>query len=200
MNAMKKLSTLILGSLCASTLFFSCSADASLVEETTALNSTTTLTTAADISSADLVGTWKIESMTSDVGVDFNQDQNFDTNILLESACFDNMYFTFEEDGDVHTTQARLFFDAEGNFICSEKDYSATYEVVNQDELKINFVVNGVSYSEVKTISLTSDGAREYLNISLTSSETDAAVYVSDDPGTTVASDINRIDFRYIKQ
>ena len=137
--------------------------------------------------------------MVSDVAVDFNQDGDFNTNILTESDCFNNMYFTFDSNGDVQTTQARLYFDAQGNFSCSEKNYTATYSV-NQNELTVNFVVGGVPYTEVKQISITSDGTNEYLNITLTSTETDAAVYVANDPGNTVASDINQIDFTYIKQ
>lgn len=199
-TAMKKNIITFSGSLCASVLLlFSCSPDAAVTEETNALDSNTSLNATAGIATADLIGTWNLHSMEADVAVDFNQDGNSSTNILSESSCFDNMYFTFEEDGDVLTTQARLYFGADGNFTCSEKSYSATYEV-NQNELTVNFVVNGVAYTEVKTISMTNDGTNDYLIVSLTSVETDAAVYVANDPGNTVASNINKIEFTYIKQ
>ena len=188
----------LFGSLCASLFSFSCSADANLPEQTNALNSSTTLATSTEITAVDLVGTWKIQTMVSDVAVDFNQDGDFNTNILTESDCFNNMYFTFEANGNVLTTQARLYFDVQGNFSCSEKSYTATYEV-NQNELKVNFVVNGVSYTEVKSISMTSDGTNDYLNVSLTSFETDSAVYVTEDDGDNVASKIEKIDFSYIR-
>ena len=198
-TAMKKFSTLFFGSLCASVLFFSCSPDATVIEDANALDSSASMTTAASITSADLVGTWNLQSMNSDVAVDFNSDGAYSKDILSESGCFDNMYFTFDPDGVVYTTQARLYFDPAGNFNCSEKSYTATYSV-DQNDLTVNFVVSGVAYTEVKQISITSDGTNEYLNVTLTSTETDAAVYVANDPGNTVASEINQIDFTYIKQ
>ena len=60
---MKNYSLIFLGSLCASFLFLSCSADNDYTEQTTALNSNASLTTStAEITSADLVGTWKIQT------------------------------------------------------------------------------------------------------------------------------------------
>lgn len=197
-TAMKKQLIFFIGSLCAS-LLLSCSTDAIETRDMNSLNSTASLTTAADITAADLVGTWRIYAMNSDVEVNFNQDTTASKDILAETDCFNQMYFTFNPDGVVHTTQARLYFNAEGDFSCSEKNYAATYQVINQNELKINFIVNGTAYSEVKTITITNNGENEFLNISLTSLETDAAVYVAKDPGNTTASKIEKIDFVYIK-
>ncbi|UJH90820.1 hypothetical protein LZ575_19105 [Antarcticibacterium sp. 1MA-6-2] len=46
---------------------------------------------------ADLVGTWKLESMISDMPVDFNDaDDVKNTNILLETNCFDGMNYVFD--------------------------------------------------------------------------------------------------------
>lgn len=168
-------------------------------DELMVLNATgTEQVSSADISSGDLTGTWRIYSMSADVAVDFDKDGAGSQDILSETGCFSNMYFTFNQDGSVQTTQARLYFDTSGNFTCNEKNYSATYEVTN-NQLKVFFSVDGVSYSEVKDISLSGNGIDEFLHVSLTKAETSAAVYVAPDPGNTVASEIQKIDFVYIK-
>jgi hypothetical protein len=46
-------------------------------------------------SSASLVGTWKVTSFTTGVGVDFNNDGTASTNFLTESGCYDNSNLIF---------------------------------------------------------------------------------------------------------
>lgn len=162
----------------------------------TSLNAETT-----EIAVEDLVGTWNMYSMTSSDSVDFDQNGIYTYDLLEETDCFDPMYFIFHADGSLDTRQARLFFsETSGAFTCMDSgDYVATYEL-SGDQLTVKFEVDGSSYTETKTISLVTEGNNQFLDVILTKEETDAAVYISPDPGNTVASDIQKIDMRYIKQ
>ncbi|WP_029038259.1 lipocalin family protein [Salinimicrobium xinjiangense] len=191
-------------------LLFSCSTD-EMSSDSQDLNLSGTATVQEEqILVSDLVGTWNIYSMTSvpleeggeATAVDFDQNGSFTYDLLEETDCFDAMYFTFEDTGNVQTTQSRLFFSATtGMFSCqTTKDYTATYSVEEGNILTINFKVNDVDYTETRSISRYTDNGNEFLKVTLTKEETDAAVYVSPDPGNTVASEIQKIEMIYIKQ
>ncbi len=157
----------------------------------------------ADILAADLVGTWNMYSMSSmETTVDFDQDGNRTNDLLLETDCFDPMYFVFFENGNVDTHQSRLYFSsATGMFSCQTTgDYSATYEILDGNKLSITFSIDGQQYVETRTISLFTEENNEFLKVTLTKEETNAAVYVAPDPGNTVASEIQKIEMIYLKQ
>lgn len=171
--------------------------------ENLSLNATsTTNVVSQDITAADLLGTWNMHSMTSvETTVDFDQNGQYTNNLLEETDCFDPMYFIFKESGEVATYQSRLFFNAyTGAFTChTTGNYVATY-TVEGNILTVTFIVKGVQYTETRTVSLYNENGNEYLMVTLTKGETDAAVYVADDPGNTVASEIQKIEMVYIKQ
>ncbi|MDX1472357.1 MAG: lipocalin family protein, partial [Flavobacteriaceae bacterium] len=151
----------------------------------------------------DFVGRWNMYSMTS-IGegnsVDFDQDGNFTYDLLEETDCFDPMYFLFDKEGNVTTEQARLFFNGTtGKFSCQTTgNYVATYQI-SGNYLTVTFTVDGVQYTETKTVSRYSENGIDYLKVTLTEAETNSAVYVANDPGNTVASDIKQIDMIYQK-
>ncbi len=190
-------------------LFTACSKD-NLNSDVQELNLTGTATTQeVQILASDLVGTWNMYSMTSvafqdqsAVQVDFDQNGQYTFDLLEETECFDPMYFIFNANSGVDTHQSRLFFsEATGMFSCQTTgDYSATYEIVDGNELTITFSIDGQQYVETRTISLFSKDNAEFLKVTLTKSETNAAVYVAPDPGNTVASEIQKIEMVYIKQ
>lgn len=189
-----------------SPLFIACSTD-EMSSDTQELNlSGTASVQEADIMAADLVGTWNMYSMSSmETTVDFDQDGNRTNDLLEETDCFDPMYFIFKDNGVVDTKQSRLFFSSStGMFSCQTTgDYSATYNVLNGDsgsELEITFTIDGTQYVETKSISLYTENEVEYLKVTLTKEETNAAVYVAPDPGDTVASEIQKIEMIYEKQ
>ena len=199
---MKKLFKRCVLVLLAGLVLSACTAEELGEAESLSLNATATTSVSADILPADLVGTWNMYSMESlGVNVDFNRDGVRTFNLLEENNCFDDMYFTFDIDGNVQTTQSRLFFDGNtGEFTCqTTKDYVATY-TLNGNELQVNFTVKGSNYTDSKTISRYSQNGEEFLKVSLTSYETDAAVYVANDPGNTVASEIQEIEMIYKRQ
>ncbi len=193
------LQKIILGGVGVS-LLIACSAE-SLNDEGIALNATTNTFTNQELSTNDLVGRWNMYTMTSvETTVDFDQDGNHTNDLLLETDCFDPMYFVFHESGAVDTRQARLFFSAAtGAFTCQTTgDYVAAYSV-SGNTLTVNFTVNGTEFTETRTVSRFSENGNEFLMVTLTKEETNAAVYVAKDPGNTVASAIQKIEMIYIK-
>lgn len=181
------------------TLMVACSAE-SADEELTGLNASTSTVLVQDLSMDDLVGTWNMYSMTSSDSVDFDQNGVYTYDLLEETECFDPMFFIFDNAGNIATEQARLYFSSTtGEFSCQTTgNYTATYQI-SGNELTVTFTVSGIQYTETKTISRYSENGEEFLQVTLTKQETDSAVYVSDDPGNTVASDIQQIDMVYLK-
>ncbi|WP_324720750.1 lipocalin family protein [Salinimicrobium sp. HB62] len=182
-------------------LLSACSAEKYSEIDSASLNATTTTASSQEIVSSDLVGTWNMFSMTSmETMVDFNLDGTYTNDLLEETDCFDPMYFIFMNNGIVDTRQSRLFFDSvKGDFTCyTTGDYTATYSV-SGDILTVTFTIDGVEYTETKTISIFSENGNDFLKVTLTKEETNAAVYVADDPGNTVASEIQKIEMVYIK-
>ena len=182
-------------------MLVACSAD-SINDEGLALNATTTTSTTQEITMNDLVGKWNMHSMTSlETTVDFDQDGNRTNDLLLETDCFDPMYFDFKSSGEVTTYQSRLYFsEVTGAFSCQTTgNYAATYSI-SGDQLTVTFTVDNQTYTETKSISRYSENGSEFLKVTLTKAETSSAVYVAKDPGNTVASNIQQIDIIYKKQ
>ena len=199
--AMKKSLFSFISALALGLVLTGCSAEA-ISSDMTELNVSATTIQTDVYSIADLVGSWNMHSMTSEeTTVDFDQDGNRTNDLLLETDCFDPMFFDFKSTGEVSTYQSRLFFsEVTGKFSCQTTgNYNATYEIIG-DELTVTFLVNGTEYTEKRTISLYTENGSEYLKVTLTKAETNAAVYVAKDPGNTVASDIMKIDMIYKKQ
>lgn len=193
MSAMKKFTNLVGGMmLIGITVFFQ-----SCEPETMSLNEEPITTVDATIERSSLVGRWELESMDSDVAVNLNFDESSSTDILSETRCFDNMFYTFQANGDVTTGQAKLDFGPEDDeFKCNYGEYSASYDVNDQNELEVTFEYNGSTLTETKSISLYEEGTEEFMKVTL--SEMEASAYV-DDPGTTVASEIEEIIMVYKK-
>lgn len=183
-------------------IFLSACSSEEVSADMTGLNAATTTVAAQDYSFTDLVGLWTMYSMSSlETTVDFDQNGMRTNDLLEETNCFDDMYFDFKETGVVDTRQSRLYFSAAtGMFSCqSTGDYDATY-TVSGNQLSVTFNVDGQQYTETKTIAIYTENGNEFLKVTLTNQETDSAVYVADDPGNTVASEIQKIEMIYIKQ
>lgn len=175
-------------------LFISCTTDDVLTEGTD-LNSESQIEV-TDISAGELLGKWNLHSMKADVAVDFNQDGTTNQDLLKETDCFEPMFFSFDEYGTINTNQANLYFESDGSFSCKSKEYTAEYQI-NGNQLIITFTLDGHVITDTKTVNLINEGSEEYLHVALEEHETRAYV---NDPGTTVASDIERIDLVFIKQ
>lgn len=192
---MKKIALNLFALTVAATFSMSCSTE-TIHEETSSLNATATVFEGQDIQQNQLVGTWKIVSMTSDVAVDLNADEKSSIELLDETTCFDPMYFDFNAQGVVETEQARTSFTEEAVTCDGTGVYTAAYEVSGND-LTVYVEINGDIYPLTKTIGLSSDGNGEYLHVAIEDYE--VGQFVSD-PGNTIASDIKRIEIVYKKQ
>lgn len=192
---MKKIALNLFALTVAATFSIGCSTDTAN-EEMSSLNSTATVFEGQDIQPTQLVGTWKIESMISDVAVDLNSDGTASVDILEESTCFDNLFFNFNEEGGIAAHQAKLNF-VDGEMQCnSEGDYTATY-TVSGNELSVSFQSGDSMITFTKTIGLSNDATGEYLHVAIEDYEVDELVQ---DPGNTSVSDIQRIEMIYKKQ
>lgn len=165
-------------------------------DEMTSLNSTANIFERQDIRQTDLVGTWKIESMISDVEVDLNEDGVSSTDIMNETTCFDNLFFNFNSEGGILAHQARLKF-VNGEMLCDgEGDYAAAYSVTG-NELSVTFQSGDSPITFTKTIGLSTTDGVTYLHVALEDYEVSEVVQ---DPGTTSVSSIKRIEMVYKKQ
>ena len=176
-----------------------CSADEAM--EKSSLNVTEGLNQTYDIQSEDLVGKWNLVSMTSDVEVDLDRDGDKSTEILTETGCFGDMYFTFGLDGSVVTQQAKLNFDtAEGEMQCEQGIYSdATYEV-NGNELKVGFKFDGATAYQTRSIDVYTVGEDDFLQLDLTYAE--AKQYIRDTTfvSPTGATNVKAVEMLYQRE
>ncbi|MEG9327197.1 lipocalin family protein [Salinimicrobium catena] len=192
---MKKIALNLLSLAVATTLFVGCSTD-TLTEENSSLNATATVFEGQDIQQNQLVGTWIIESMTSNIAVDLDANGSSSVDLLTETTCFDGMYFDFNAEGIVETEQGRISI-LEDRVECDGSGvYTAGYEV-SGNTLSVTAEINGQTVTLTKTIGLSSDASGEYLHVAIEDYEVEQIV---SDPGNTVASDIERIEIVYKKQ
>lgn len=166
------------------------------VDEMDSLNATASVFEGQDIKPAQLIGTWNILTMESDVAVDLNSDGVESTAILSESTCFDSMYFEFSANGTVGTQQARLSFP-NGEMVCDGDGFYTAEYTVSGNTLTVNAEIDGQPVTFTKTVGLSSDANGEYLHVALEDFEVDQFV---SDPGNTVVSDIQRIEITYKRQ
>ncbi|MBZ9728107.1 hypothetical protein LB467_00260 [Salegentibacter sp. JZCK2] len=138
----------------------SCEANQDHVAETeiSATDATATITT------EDLVGEWKLSAMNTDTVVDLNNDGVFNSNILLETDCFQDMGVVFYQGGDMTTTNSRLDFKAgetNDDFKClSGRIDSGIWDVENQDNeerLIITMTIDGDTRTHKRVLERTTN-------------------------------------------
>jgi len=188
---------LLLGML--APLLVACSSEDAAVEEFS--NEVTEgLHQSYDIQSEDLVGTWKLVSMKSkDVPVNLDLNETESNDILAETDCFKDMYFTFDIDGRVITQQARLYFETQsGAMACDAGTYNALYRV-NGNILTVDFNVKGGSFSETRTIDVYEVNNEEFLQVDLTYAEAVGYISKPDFVSPTGATSVRAISMLYKK-
>lgn len=165
--------------------------------ETMSFNEEPLTSVNATIEPGSLVGRWEIDTMRADVAVNLNFDEISSTDILSETECFYSMFYNFKENGEVATGQAKLDFGPDNDeFKCAYGEYTAHYDVNQENELEVTFTLDGTSLTQTKAIELYNEGNDEFMRVTLTDGEASAFV---DDPGTTVASEIREIIMVYKK-
>jgi len=118
----------------------------------------------ASITPEDLEGEWLLSAMETDTVVDLNNDGVFNSNILLETNCFQDMGVSFLENGNMTTTNSKLDFKAGSNnddFKClSGRTDSGSWDVenVNNDErLVITMTIDGTTRTHSRILDRTSN-------------------------------------------
>jgi len=118
----------------------------------------------ASITPEDLEGEWLLSAMETDTVVDLNNDGVFNSNILLETNCFEDMGVSFLENGNMTTTNSKLDFKAGSNnddFKClSGRTDSGSWDVenVNNDErLVITMTIDGTTRTHSRILDRTSN-------------------------------------------
>ncbi len=147
----------------------------------------------ANIQPRRLFGNWQLSEMLADIPVDLNGDGTGNTNLLLETDCFDDMRIEFFQDGTFFTENAQMDFAAgasDNEFEClSGRDDIGTWEI-NRNELILTILVDGVLYTDTKIIKLTGN------RFSFEVTEEESDIYVND-PGNTLVSDVQILELEY---
>lgn len=133
-----------------------------------------------DISSADynaqmldvfiydsqLIGEWKVEAMIADRHVDLNGDGELNNDLLLESACFEEMVYTFKGNKTftiINPTLELTQLDDKDQFNCQSPTTISGKWSIKDDILILYIRTNGPDYQEKKHLILIDD--RFYLEI-----------------------------------
>lgn len=115
-------------------LMWSCEANQDPVADT----EINTVDATATITPEDLEGEWRLSAMNTDTVVDLNNDEVYNSNILLETDCFDTMGVNFFQNSEMETSNSRLDFKAGENnddFKClSERIDTGSWDVENVDD------------------------------------------------------------------
>ena len=160
-------------------LLFSCSAEDADDLQAENLKATNLVVYNAE----DLEGTWDLYTMNSNVAVDFNGDNVANKDIMVETNCFDTMFYDFNSTGHVTATQAKLHINTTGIASCDTGVYSSPYKLEG-DMLTVSFHdKNGTLRTTTKQIKLTENN--QFLHLSL--SRFEASAYIKDDSGNSTA-------------
>lgn len=150
----------------------------------------------SDISVSQLVGYWKLSAMTADTLVDLDGDGTGNTNLLLETNCFDPMAVTFREDMTFTSVNARMDFRAgESNdkFACmGQNEVSGTWSIEG-NTLTLNAYINGVDRTHTKELTLTDN------TFSLPVYKWESDQYVTSSSEGTAVSEVLIVELEYTK-
>jgi len=122
-------------------LFFSCSGDDSPQVST--------------FSDADVIGQWVLIEINSDPAIDLGNDGTTDTNLMLQTICFDGWGLEFEANGTLTADSADIEIDpnAGATLLCTPRTDTGTY-VLNGNDVTASTTVDGVVESQTVTISI----------------------------------------------
>ncbi|CAM4249004.1 DUF5004 domain-containing protein [Gillisia limnaea] len=177
---------------CAVVLLSSCAGED--IGDLNAKSTSATIVT-ANIEYTDLVGHWDLSVMQADRAVDLNKDSTFNSNLLLETTCFNPMSISFSDDMTFSSVNARLDFEAGTNndeFFCMGNRTDTGTWGIEGDVLTLNVEINGSTYPHKKTLVFKQD----VFTFSVDKSE--SIQYVAD-PGGTSVSEILVVELEYQK-
>lgn len=111
-------------------------------------NQVTTLT------DADVLGEWQLIEINSDPSIDIENDGTTDTNLMLQTTCFDGWSLDFDANGVLTADYAEIEIDpnAIATLICTPQTDTGTYNI-SGNNLTVSATIDG--NTETQTISIT---------------------------------------------
>ena len=109
-------------------------------------------------SDADVVGQWVLIAINSTPQIDIGNDGTTDTNLMLQTTCFDGWGLNFDANGTITSDAAEIELDpnAPATLICTPISNTGTY-VVNGNNIMVSTTVDGVEESQTVTVNITND-------------------------------------------
>ena len=139
-------------------------------------------------STASIDGAYVLSSMVSTPAVDLNGDGTSNSDLLMESNCFDSMAISLNSNGTFSSNVSTLEFDSMGNISnCASRTDSGTW-TFSDPTLTLTVNIPGGSATENRQVTTTVVGGI-ITEFSFDISETEADQYVND-PGNTSGSNI----------
>lgn len=147
-----------------------------------------------------LGGVWLLTELNATPATDLNNDGVASVNLLTETTCFDTTAFSFQGNntGTVNSTIATLEIDQNQIVNCAVRTDSGTYSI-SGNTLSVTIDINGGTATETRQVVLTGNGSNAGDTLAFFVANNEIGAYVND-PGNTVASSIQNLEFVYTKQ
>lgn len=125
---------------------------------------------------SDLVGEWKLQSMIGDREIDLNNDCELNSDLLLESSCFENISYIFRGNKTftiINSTLELKGLNDKDEFKCQSSTTLSGKWSVKNDMLTLYIRKNNQEYTEQKHLIYTKDQffieinqyeSRDYIN------------------------------------
>lgn len=144
---------------------------------------------------SDLVGTWDLSSMVTDIEVDMNKDGLFTKNLRKETTCYEKMSITFNGNKTFRSVNARMDFkggETNDGFVCMGDKVDSGIWSVDNDIVTFIVTINNVQYTEKKQLILNGNMFSFEVN------RTESLGYISD-PGDKSGSKVSVVALEYNK-
>ena len=141
------------------------------------------------------IGNWSLTQLTADNAVDLNNDGTGNTDLMVETNCFNTSGVIFRADGTFTVNNKRLDFNAGASndeFSCgSDSEMSGSWEV-EDNNLVLHFNIDGTNFTQSKSVDLNET------TFSFEVSKFESDQYVGDAQGT-VMEDTEIISLEYTR-
>lgn len=115
-------------------------------------NQVTTLT------DADVIGEWQLIEINSDPAIDIENDGTTDTNLMLQTTCFDGWGLDFDANGTLTADYAEIEIDpnAIASLICTPQTDTGTYNI-SGNNLTVSATIDGTTETQTIAITITNN-------------------------------------------
>ncbi len=115
-------------------------------------NQVTTLT------DADVIAEWQLIEINSDPAIDIENDGTTDTNLMLQTTCFDGWGLDFDANGTLTADYAEIEIDpnAIASLICTPQTDTGTYNI-SGNNLTVSATIDGTTETQTIAITITNN-------------------------------------------